>query len=105
MKAERGRCQAAIVCPFHGWSYNLDGKLRGMPKPKSFPKLDPVAHGLVPLETEIWMGFIFVRFLPSKQPSLAEMLAPYMAEIAAYRPTGGEAWQLAWCRLKELVRP
>ena len=31
------------------------------------------------------MGFIFVRFLPSQQPSLAEMLAPYMAEIAAYR--------------------
>ena len=85
VRDERGHCQAAIVCPFHGWSYNLDGKLRGMPKPKSFPKLDPVEHGLMPLETEIWMGFIFVRFLPSRQPSLAEMLAPYTAEVAAYR--------------------
>ena len=28
---ERGHCQAAIVCPFHGWSYNLDGKLQGCP--------------------------------------------------------------------------
>src|SRR5262249_50045244 len=34
VKAERGHCQAAIVCPFHGWSYNLDGKLRGVPKPR-----------------------------------------------------------------------
>ena len=85
VKAERGHCQAAIVCPFHGWSYNLDGKLRGMPKPRSFPKLDPVEHGLVPLEFEICMGFIFVRFLPSQQPGVAQMLAPYMAELAPYR--------------------
>jgi len=85
VKAERGRCQAAIVCPFHGWSYNLDGRLRGMPKPRSFPKLDPVGHGLVALESEIWMGFVFVRFLPSRQPDVAEMMAPYLAEVAPYR--------------------
>ena len=85
VKEERGHGQAAIVCPFHGWSYNLDGKLRGMPKPRSFPKLDPVEHGLVPLDFEIWMGFVFVRFLPSQQPGVAQMLAPYMAELAPYR--------------------
>jgi phenylpropionate dioxygenase-like ring-hydroxylating dioxygenase large terminal subunit len=85
VKGERGRCQATIVCPFHGWSYNLDGRLRGIPKRHSFPSLDPVEHGLVALESEIWMGFIFVRFQPSAQPSVAEMMRPSLAEASAYR--------------------
>lgn len=94
VKDERGRCAAAIVCPFHGWSYNLDGRLRGMPKPRSLPRLDPVEHGLRPLESEIWMGFIFVRFRPSRQPGVAEIMAPYAGELAPYRlaelkPRGG----------------
>jgi carnitine monooxygenase subunit len=85
VQAERGHCRAAIVCPFHGWSYSLDGKLRGMPKPRSFPKLDPVEHGLAPLEFEIWMGFLFVRFLPSRQPGVAQLMAPYLDEVGPYR--------------------
>ena len=94
VKGEKGRCPVTIVCPFHGWSYNLDGRLRGIPKRDSFPQLDPVEHGLVALETEIWMGFIFVRFLPSAQPSVAEMMQPSLAEAEAYRlsevkPLGG----------------
>jgi len=86
VKVAQGRCRGAVVCPFHGWSYNLDGTLRAMPKPRSFPKLDPATHGLVPLDHEIWMGFIFVRFLPGDQPSVADLMAPYAAEIGAYRP-------------------
>ena len=50
---ESGRCKSAMVCPFHGWSCNLDGTLRAVPKAKTFPKLDPVSHGLVPLDHEI----------------------------------------------------
>lgn len=81
----RGRCRGAIVCPFHGWTYGLDGQLRATPKPRSLPALDPKTHGLAALESEIWMGFVFVRFLPSEQPSVAQLMAPYAAELAAYR--------------------
>jgi phenylpropionate dioxygenase-like ring-hydroxylating dioxygenase large terminal subunit len=49
------------------------------------PGLDPIEHGLVGLETELWMGYVFVRFLASRQPSVAEMMAPYLAQIAPYR--------------------
>lgn len=83
---DAGTCKTALVCPFHGWSFNLDGTLRSVPAKRTLPDLDPVEHGLVPVETEIWMGFIFVRFQKGPQPSVADLMAPTEAEIALYRP-------------------
>ncbi len=80
----KGTCRSALVCPFHGWSYNLDGTLRGAAKPRSLPKLDPVEFGLKPVEFEIWQGFVFVRFKPGPQPAVKDILAPYEAEAALY---------------------
>src|SRR5438552_3748797 len=82
---EQGHCKTAMVCPFHGWSFNLDGTLRAVPKAKTFPKLDPVGHGLVPLDHEIWQGFVFVRFKPGPQPSVARLLSSHEAEVQGYR--------------------
>ena len=82
---ERGRCRNALVCPYHGWVYNLDGTLRGAARPETFPELDRVADGLRPLELEIWNGLVFVRFYPGPQPPVAELLAPFAAEAAPYR--------------------
>ena len=81
-----GRCRGAIVCPFHGWSYRLDGTLRGPAKAHTFPELDPEKWGLKPLELEIWHGFVFVRFMPGPQPALAKMLERFEEEIACYLP-------------------
>jgi phenylpropionate dioxygenase-like ring-hydroxylating dioxygenase large terminal subunit len=81
---ERGSCKSALVCPFHGWSYNLDGTLRAVPQAKTFPKLDPVEHGLTALEHEIWNGFVFVRFKPGPQPSVATLMAPFAAELDGF---------------------
>jgi carnitine monooxygenase subunit len=95
---ERGHCRGAIVCPFHAWSYNLDGTLRGPARPQTLPPLDPVRWGLKPIELELWQGFVFVRFKPSGQPSVSEILAPFADEVAAYRPRelvvppGDAAW-------------
>ena len=82
----QGNCRSALVCPFHGWVYNLDGTLRGAARPETFPDLDRVTHGLLPLDTEIWNGLVFVRFAPGPQPSVAELMAPMSEEIATYRP-------------------
>ncbi|MBX3568610.1 MAG: aromatic ring-hydroxylating dioxygenase subunit alpha [Rhizobiaceae bacterium] len=81
---DKGSCRNALVCPFHGWVYNLDGTLRGAARPGSFPELDKTEFGLTPLETEIWMGFVFVRFRPGPQPSVAELMKPVEAELAHY---------------------
>ncbi|MEI5678595.1 MULTISPECIES: aromatic ring-hydroxylating oxygenase subunit alpha [unclassified Mesorhizobium] len=80
----QGTCKNALVCPFHGWVYNLDGTLRGAARPGSFPELDKAEFGLTPLELEIWMGLIFVRFRKGPQPSVAELLKPFEAELGHY---------------------
>ena len=54
-------------------------------RPRSFPDLDKTEFGLVPLELEIFMGFIFVRFRPGPQPSVAELMKPVAEELAHYK--------------------
>jgi phenylpropionate dioxygenase-like ring-hydroxylating dioxygenase large terminal subunit len=79
-----GHCAGRIVCPYHAWTYGLDGRLTGIPHRKEFDDFSPEHYGLKPVETEIYKGFVFVRLRPGL-PSVAEMLAPYESELAAYR--------------------
>lgn len=84
-----GSCKGALVCPFHGWVYNLDGTLRGAARPETFGTgLDRQKFGLKPIEMEIWQGFVFLRFLPGPQPSVAECLQPYAADFTDFRSEG-----------------
>jgi phenylpropionate dioxygenase-like ring-hydroxylating dioxygenase large terminal subunit len=80
---ESGNCGHRLICPYHAWSYDLDGSLRSVPPWQGFEDLDKSRHGLVLLEQEIWRGFIFVRLQPGI-PSVAEMMAPYDDEIAPH---------------------
>ena len=84
VKDDRGNIRNVIVCPFHGWTYDLEGKLRGVAQPKTLPALDPEEWGLKPLEMEIWHGLIFVRFKPGPQPTVSELMARHEAEVAPY---------------------
>ena len=79
----RGHCGHRLTCPYHAWSYTLDGAFAGAPKWQGFADLDAQALALRPVEQEIFCGFIFVRFAPGL-PSVAEMMAPYAAELEAF---------------------
>lgn len=81
----KGHCKGAMVCPFHGWVYNLDGSLRGAARPGSFGDLPRAEFGLKPIEMEMFHGFIFLRFAPGPQPAIATLLAPFAEDFAAYR--------------------
>ena len=81
---EKGRCKSAIICPFHGWAFNLDGTLRGAARPETLPDLDPQEWGLKPIEMDIWQGFVFVRFKPGPQPSVSDVMAQFQEELAPY---------------------
>jgi carnitine monooxygenase subunit len=77
---DSGNCGHRLVCPYHAWSYGLDGKLRSIPPWQGFETLDKARHGLVPLDQETWRGFVFVR-MERGLPSVAEMMSPYEHEI------------------------
>ena len=81
----QGQCRGAIVCPFHGWVYNLDGTLRGAAQPTTFGDMDRASFGLKPIEMQTFHGFVFLRFHPGPQADIATMLAPYDADFSAYR--------------------
>jgi carnitine monooxygenase subunit len=80
----RGVCNKAMVCPYHGWAYNLDGGLRGIANRDTFPPMQAEKWGLKPLEMEIWNGLVFIRFQAGPQPAVAEILARFDDEIAPY---------------------
>jgi len=80
----RGHCGTRITCPYHAWTYALDGRLVGMPSHEAFRGIERDRYGLAMLEHEVFLGFVFVRFAPGL-PSVREMAAPYLHELAHYR--------------------
>ncbi len=80
-----GTARTRSSCPFHGWVYNFDGSLRGAARPQTFGDLDKSRFGLKPIESDVWMGFVFIRFITGVQPSLAETMGLYASELADYR--------------------
>jgi phenylpropionate dioxygenase-like ring-hydroxylating dioxygenase large terminal subunit len=82
VSGERGQCQRVHVCPYHGWTYNPDGSLRGIPG--GTDRDIAQAGGLPPIEAEVFAGFVWIRFKPGG-PSVAQRLAPYADLLRAYR--------------------
>jgi choline monooxygenase len=82
----------AIRCPYHGWTYHLDGKLVGAPEGKTIPCLDRPSLGLFPVRVETYLGFVFVNLDAQARP-LGEMLVGLAEKVGHYlgadlRPVG-----------------
>ncbi len=60
-------------CPYHGWTYNLEGELRGMTEFEGVCNFDRAQNGLVPIRVESWENFVFVN-LDMHAGSLQEFL-------------------------------
>ncbi len=84
VSGERGQCAKFLTCMYHGWTYHLDGRNRSVSAPDTFPKFDRSKFGLKPIELEVFMGMVFVRFR-SGEASVAARMEPYKAELAHYR--------------------
>ncbi|WP_226016346.1 aromatic ring-hydroxylating dioxygenase subunit alpha [Novosphingobium sp. FKTRR1] len=78
-------CAKKFICPYHAWAFETDGRLTGVPMKSDYPALRLEENGLAKIDLEIWRGFIFVRLVDAGFPSVATMMAPFEAEVAAYR--------------------
>jgi choline monooxygenase len=65
--APRGVAQH-LRCPYHGWTYGLDGSLKGTPEFTGVCNFDREANGLVPVQAATWEKFIFVNLNPEAPP-------------------------------------
>jgi phenylpropionate dioxygenase-like ring-hydroxylating dioxygenase large terminal subunit len=67
--------RASIQCPYHAWTYALDGSLRAAPRSEREPDFDASELSLLPLRLESWGPFLFVN-AAEDAPPLAETLGP-----------------------------
>ncbi len=75
----------SIVCPYHAWSYQLDGSLRAAPGFRAVPGFEPAGHGLVRLPLEVWHGFVMVNG-SGGAPALADHAGALEGLVAPYHP-------------------
>ena len=74
--------RASLQCPYHAWTYGLDGSLRAAPRSDRVPDFDKDVLGLVPAAVDAWGPFVFVNPDQETEP-LAETLGELPALVAA----------------------
>jgi phenylpropionate dioxygenase-like ring-hydroxylating dioxygenase large terminal subunit len=60
--------RSTIQCPYHAWTYDLDGRLRNAPRSEREPEFDPDELTLVPASVGTWGPFLFVNPDPNAPP-------------------------------------
>ncbi|MBH0123599.1 aromatic ring-hydroxylating dioxygenase subunit alpha, partial [Rhodococcus sp. CX] len=86
----RGRV-GSLICPFHGWRWNLDGSIRLVLDREEFVPRSDDDLGLVRVRAEQWGGFVFINLDPEAVPLLeyldpvARIFAPFQLENFRYR--------------------
>lgn len=104
----QGRGNAkTIVCPYHAWTYNLDGKLRGAPAMTQNDAFCKDHYRLPQVRCEEWLGWVFVCLDPGAEP-VSVQLAEVADMIAAYDMTNysesfyeEHVWDTNWKVLAE----
>jgi phenylpropionate dioxygenase-like ring-hydroxylating dioxygenase large terminal subunit len=73
-----------IVCPYHFWSFDLDGRCKGAPEMQQASGFSRKETGLPSFRTEIWNGFIFVTFA-SDIPPVSELYKDMGDQLAEWQ--------------------
>jgi len=75
-------CRASLQCPYHAWTYGLDGSLRAAPRSERERGFDPDAFSLLPVAVDTWGPFVFANVDADAAP-LAESIAGIPELVAA----------------------
>jgi phenylpropionate dioxygenase-like ring-hydroxylating dioxygenase large terminal subunit len=78
-----GNCRA-FRCPYHSWTYDIDGALLVAPQMDQTTGFDPAEWHLTPVRLECWAGFMFLNFDPHARP-LMQYLGDLPGKLASYR--------------------
>jgi Rieske 2Fe-2S family protein len=84
-----GRFQGSIQCPYHGWTYGLDGTLKVARNMADVPGFDRDEYPLKEAAVALWEGFIFINLAPSNDPaSFEKAFAPLIGRFARWQIGG-----------------
>ncbi len=86
VEGEDSVCAKRLVCPYHAWTYKLDGKLLALPRPETFPGLDKADHGLLEMPSAEAGGLIWFAPHEDADFSLANTLGEDFAAFGMARP-------------------
>jgi choline monooxygenase len=67
---EAAGCAKQFRCPYHGWTYGIDGTLKGMVEFDGVCNFARADNGLVPIRVDVWENFVFVNLDGSAAPLL-----------------------------------
>ncbi len=84
-------CVKRLQCPYHGWTYTLEGALKAAPAFEGVRNFDLAEHGLVPVAIAEWENWVFVR-LSADGPTLPEFFGAGVIE----QVRGLELGRLQW---------
>jgi Rieske 2Fe-2S family protein len=71
--ASQGEVGTALQCPYHAWTYGLDGALRAAPTMSDVDGFDPAEHGLLSVAVADWQGFLFLNLDADPVPFAAAL--------------------------------
>ena len=74
-----------LSCPYHAWTFELDGTLKGAPEMQLATCFDRTETGLRSYRTEVWQGFVFVN-LSGDAESLSKLCSDMGDDLAAWSP-------------------
>ena len=82
-----GHCKSSMTCPYHNWSYDLDGRLIGIPdRQRMYPDGIPTGeYGLVPIRIEVAWDKLVFGCLSHRAPPFSEWIAPIAERYGRYR--------------------
>ncbi len=86
-----------LQCPYHAWTYGLDGSLRAAPRSDEDPAFCKEELGLVPAAVGAWGPFVFVNAGTEEPEPLADALGSMPAQVAELGLDVGELrWTSRW---------